>query len=168
VALSGDGNTALVGGYDSGGTIAAWVFTRSNGVWTQQGEELVGADAGGTSYQQGSVALSDDGNTAIIGGFGADPVGGAWMFTRSSGVWTQQGSKLVGSGGVGPTSQGASVALSGDGSTALVGGPGDNNGTGAVWVYALSGGVWAQQGNKLVGLFYSGIPKQWQLGLFIN
>jgi hypothetical protein len=40
---------------------------------------------------------------------------------------TQQGSKLVGTGALG-AAQGISVALSGDGNTAIVGGPGDNYG----------------------------------------
>jgi hypothetical protein len=41
--------------------------------------------------------------------------------------------------------------VSADGNTAIVGGPGDNSGTGAAWVYTRSGGAWTQQGNKLVG-----------------
>ena len=45
VALSADGNTAIVGGpADYSGTGAARAYTRSNGVWTQQGGKLVGAD----------------------------------------------------------------------------------------------------------------------------
>ena len=43
------------------------------------------------------------------------------------------------------------MSLSGDGSTAIVGGPGDNGAAGAVWVFERSGGVWTQQGPKLVG-----------------
>ena len=152
VALSADGNTALVGGQgDNASTGAAWVFTRSGGVWTQQGAKLVGTPGGG---QEGfSVALSADGNTAIVGGpadTGDD--GAAWVFTRSGGVWSQQGGKLVGTGAVNtPPSQGWSVALSGDGNTAAVGGPADNRGVGATWVFTRSGGVWSQQGAKLVG-----------------
>ena len=48
------------------------------------------------------------------------------------------------------TGQGTSVALSGDGNTALVGDPYDNGGTGATWVFARSGSTWTQQGPKLV------------------
>ena len=48
------------------------------------------------------------------------------MFTRSGGVWTQQGKKLVGADAVGSARQGMSVALSADGNTTIVGGPGDN------------------------------------------
>ena len=39
----------------------------------------------------------------------------------------QQGPKLVGTGAVGSTNQGMSVALSADGNTAIMGGPGPNN-----------------------------------------
>jgi hypothetical protein len=149
VALSADGNTAIVaGGNDNNGIGAAWVFTRSNGVWTQQAK-LVGSDAVGNAHQ-GSVALSADGNTAIVGG-GNDNAGtgAVWVFTRSGGQWTQQGSKLVGTGAVGKAGQGSSVALSADGNLAIVGGPYDNgaplgNEVGAAWLFARSDGSWSQ------------------------
>jgi len=48
-------------------TGAAWVYTRSNGVWTQQ-SKLAGTGAVGSAGQGWSVALSDDGNTAILAG----------------------------------------------------------------------------------------------------
>jgi uncharacterized protein YdbL (DUF1318 family) len=153
VALSSDGNTAILGGaYDNHNDGAAWVFTRSGDVWSQQGDKLVGSGAVGPGQQGWSVALSSDGNTAIIGGpFDNNGAGAAWVFTRSGGLWSQQGSKLVGSGGVGYNNQGYFVALSSDGNTAAVGGPSDNNGAGAAWVFARSGGMWRQQGSKLVG-----------------
>jgi hypothetical protein len=50
-------------------------------------------------------------------------------------VWRQQDEKLVGSDPIGPASQGSSVSLSGDGNTALVGGPADAGGVGAAWTY---------------------------------
>jgi len=67
----------------------------------------------------------------------AGAVGAAWVFTRSGGVWSQQGKKLVGTGAVGYAgpNQGFSVALSADGDTAIVGGPGDNSNAGAAWVF---------------------------------
>jgi hypothetical protein len=116
--------------------------TRSGGVWTQQGRKLVGTGAVGNAGQGISVALSGDGNTAIVGGFSDNRrTGAAWVFTRSGGVWTQQGNKLIGTGAVGSAAQGFSVALSGDGSAAIVGGVDDNSYIGAAWVYsvALSG-----------------------------
>ena len=164
VALSADGNTALVGGPCDGGSPpssgnvgAVWIFTRSGGVWSQQGGKLVGAFAVpgllGRSSIGTSVALSADGNTAVAGGPDDNSLGmgAVWVFTRSDGVWTQEGPKLLGSGAIGGASQGKSVALSADGNTLLVAGPGDNGSVGAVWVFTRAGGVWTQQGSKLVG-----------------
>jgi uncharacterized protein (TIGR03437 family) len=163
VALSADGNTAIVGGWrDNGGAGAVWVFTRLGGVWSQQGNKLVGTGAAGNAMQGSSVALSADGNTAIVGGPADNSsAGAAWVYTRSGGVWSQWG-KLIGTGAVADTvfgvgaSQGSSVALSADGSTAIVGGPSDNYGAGAVWLFTRSGSsgngfVWNQQGGKLAG-----------------
>jgi hypothetical protein len=144
VALSADGNTALVGGPADGSNYgASWVFTRSGGVWSQQAKLVGGAVGSNGSAQGTAVALSADGNTALVGG-------GPWVFTRSGGVWIQQGPPLVGSGGD-AAGQGASVALSADGNTALDGNPFDNTYNGAAWVWTRSGGVWTQQGPKLVG-----------------
>ncbi len=154
VALSADGNTAIIGGpVDNGFTGAAWVWTRTGGVWAQQGPKLVGSGAVATAAQGHSVSISADGNTAIVGGYADnDGVGAAWIWTRSGGVWTQQGSKLVGAGAVsGRAQQGYSVSLAADGNTAVVGGTIDNGDVGAVWVWTRSGGVWTQQGPKLVG-----------------
>jgi hypothetical protein len=161
VAVSADGNTAIVGGpSDNRTTGAAWVFTRSGDVWTQQGNKLVGSRAGEPPLPLGqgmSVAVSADGNTAIVGGWGAE---GAWVFTRSGSLWTQQGKKLVGTGAAGNARQGMSVALSADGNTATVGGWSDNSKTGAAWVFTRNGGVWTQQGKKLVGTDAVGRARQ--------
>lgn len=153
VSLSADGNTAIVGGNnDNGGVGATWVWTRSGGIWAQQGTKLVGSGAVGNATQGISVSLSADGNTAIVGG-SLDNVsaGAVWVWTRSGGIWTQQGTKLVGSGAVGSADQGIFVSLAADGNTAVVGGHFDNSNTGAAWVWTRSGGVWTQQGTKLVG-----------------
>jgi hypothetical protein len=98
VALSGDGNTAIVGGPSDNYSVgAAWVFTSTNGTWSQQGLKLVGTGAVGNAYQGHSVALSADGNTAILGGSTDNyNVGAAWVFTSTNGTWSQQGLKLVG------------------------------------------------------------------------
>jgi phosphodiesterase/alkaline phosphatase D-like protein len=157
VALSKDGDTALIGAPgDSGNAGAAWVFTRSEGgAWSQQGEKLTGGGEVGEASFGSSVALSKNGDTALIGGpADGEPVrGAAWVFTRSeAGAWSQQGEKLTAKAGE-ESEQGAfgsSVALSSDGNTALIGGPGDNEDTGAAWMLARSSeGVWAQEGAKL-------------------
>jgi hypothetical protein len=138
--VSGDGNTALIGGpSDNCCEGAAWVFTRSGGAWTQQGNKLVGAGAIGGAEQGFSVSLSGDGNTAIVGGpFHNFFVGATWIFVRKNGVW-RQGGRLHGRPARGPAAQGASVALSSDGDTAIVGGIFDNFGAGAAWVFGRPG-----------------------------
>lgn len=162
VAISADGNTIIVGGEsDSSNRGAAWIFTRSAGVWSQQGSKLVGTGSVGSALQGSSVALSSDGNTAIVGGsLDSSGSGAAWVFTRSNGIWTQEGPKLTGSGAAGKARVGYSVYLSADGNTALAGGPADSSGLGATWVFERRNGSWEQAGKKLVGTGGLGTPEQ--------
>jgi FG-GAP-like repeat len=169
VALSADGNTALVSGPGDGGPGAVWVFVRHGGIWTQQGEKLSGAASQSAWFGgEESVALSADGNTAAVGAYNeAAGTGGTWIFTRTGSTWTQQGSRLLGTGVSGDGAhQGRSVSLSGDGNMLIVGGPNDgfvrdpiddfgNTSlfpvTGAAWVFRRNGTVWSQSGGKIVG-----------------
>ena len=153
VALSADGNTALIGGLEEENkhTGAAWVFTRSEGAWSQQSEKLTGSASPFDGFGD-SVSLSEDGNTALIGADGAGEGGGqAYVFTRSEGNWSQDGEPLTGGGGTPKGSFGAAVALSPDGQTALIGGPDDSSPTGAAWAFSRSGEAWTQQGQKFTG-----------------
>ena len=152
VALSANGDTAIVGGpYDRTDTGAVWAFTRSGSTWTQQGPKLTGTGEPGITFFGKSVAVSGDGQTALIGGqIDNSDAGAAWVFTRSGSTWTQQGSTLDGSGAKGQSKFGASVALSGEGSTALIGGYTDA-GHGTAWVFTRSGSRWTQQGPPLNG-----------------
>jgi hypothetical protein len=162
VALSADGNTLAIGGFQDNSSVGAvWIFTRTSGVWTQQGTKLVGTDATGTAQQGWICALSADGNTLALGGNTDNTnIGAAWIFTRTSNTWTQQGTKLVGTGAIGAAQQGSSVALSADGNTLVSGGVQDNTQTGATWVFTRSGSTWTQQGDKLVGTGNTGAPSQ--------
>ncbi len=158
VALSADGNTALVGGpQDDSGRGAAWVFTRSGTTWTQQGPKLTGAGASEHAQFGEVVALSGDGNTALVGGrHDESNTGAAWVFTRSGSTWAEQGEKLTGAEEIEEGRFGSSVALSENGNTALIGGLGDDELTGAAWVFTRTAGVWTQQGEKLTGTGESG------------
>jgi hypothetical protein len=153
VSISGDGNTVIAGGFaDYGFVGAAWIFARSGNVWTQQGPKLVGTGTVGAAYIGGSVSLSSDGNTAVVGGSSDNNYAGAvWIFTRTAGMWAQQGSKILGTGTIGSARFGFSAAISADGNTIIVGGPDDDSGAGAAWIFARNGSVWTQQGSKLVG-----------------
>ena len=107
-----------------------------------------------------AVALSADGNTAVLGGpDDNDVVGGAWVFTRSGTTWSQQ-AKLTGSGEAGQGFFGVSVDVTADGNTVLVGASDDNNSTGAAFTYVRSGPSWSQQGSKITGSGASGQSRQ--------
>lgn len=120
----------------------------------QQGAKLVGTGGNvfpDSSLQGRSIALSADGNTMAVGGNGDNSLLGAvWIFTRSGSIWTQQGSKIVPGSAIGNSQFGTSVKLSADGNTLAVGGPQDNSGVGAVWIFTRAAGVWSQQA-KLIG-----------------
>jgi hypothetical protein len=160
VAISADGNTVLVGGWsDNSQRGAAWVFTRSGSTWKQQGVKLLPNDLSQNSTDTlfgHAVALSADGATAVIGAeFDNYSVGAVWVFTRSGSTWSQQGPKITAAGeALGPddiySTFGASVGLSADGRTLLVGAPHDNAGVGATWVFTRQGTGWTQ-GPKLTG-----------------
>jgi hypothetical protein len=137
------------------------VFVRNGGVWTQQGNKLVGTGATGSASQGQSVGLTADGNTVFVGGSNDNSSTGAvWVYSRSGGTWTQQGSKLVAPGLTPSTYFGRTVASSADGNTIIIGGYGDNSQLGAAWIYTRTGATWIQQGNKLVGTGAVGSSRQ--------
>jgi hypothetical protein len=151
VALSADGSTALVG-VPSGGNLrgGAWVFTRTGTEWSRQAA-LLDAEAVPLARFGRAVALSADGQTALVGGpTAAGSTGAAWTFARSGTIWTQQGSALLGGEAeLGAGHFGKSVALSGDGQTALVGAQDANGERGTVLAYGLSGSTFSQEGGAL-------------------
>ncbi|HEY0547807.1 MAG TPA: PKD domain-containing protein [Pyrinomonadaceae bacterium] len=150
VSLSND--TVIIGAWqesNAGGSAAgaAYVFTRSGGVWTQQ-QKLTASDPSTNAFFGNSVSVSGD--TAIIGaplndGNDTD-AGAAYVFTRTSGVWTQQ-QRLHASDFAADDYFGASISVSGD--TAVVSASLDNNSggvdAGSVYVFTRSGGVWTEQ-----------------------
>jgi hypothetical protein len=162
VALSADGNTAIVGAPSGGRTGnhygCAWIYIRSGDIWTLQGPKLSVPE---DSQRFGtSVALSADGNTAFIGTPGHEyDTGGAYVFTRTNGVWSRSG--LISSADAGRgTLLGSSISVSADGKTVVLGGPGDHRVVGGGWIFKSNGNQWAQQGPKLVGPGAIGDAKQ--------
>jgi hypothetical protein len=103
VSLNAAGDVALVGawrddatgGADSG---AAYVFTYSSGSWTQT-TKLVPSTASLDALFGISVSLNAAGDVALVGAYYDDATGGAdsgaaYVFTSSSGSWTET-TKLV-------------------------------------------------------------------------
>ncbi len=132
-AISADGTTAIAGAFDeASGEGAAYVFTRSGTTWTLQAK-LTAPTSGasraiGTNIEFGNeVALSADGNTAMIGGFGDNSdAGAAWVYTRGPSGWSVQQKLVAPTTGAGaeiaPGEFGSRVSLNAAGTTALIAG----------------------------------------------
>jgi hypothetical protein len=143
IAISGDGNTAIVGAF---GANSAYIFTRSGTSWSEQQKIQAASDFFGRS-----VSMSDDGNTAIVGApyddTGVTNAGSAYIFTRSGTTWTQQ-QKIQASDKQADDYFGTSVSISSDGNTAIVGAYGEDTGAtsaGAAYIFTWSGTTWTQQ-----------------------
>ena len=148
-----DGDTALIGAHlnDTGVNTnqgAAYVFTRSDGAWSQT-QKLAASDATAGDLFGFSVAL--DAETAVIGASGKDKngatgAGAAYVFTLSGGTWTPQ-QKLLPDISAADNFFGSAVAVSGD--TALIGSFGDDIGAnadqGSAVVFVRSGSTWTKQ-----------------------
>ncbi|HEY7184267.1 MAG TPA: PxKF domain-containing protein [Blastocatellia bacterium] len=151
VAISGD--TVVVGASldtGAGGSQqgSAYVFARSDGVWSLQ-QKLEAPDAAENDEFGSSVAISGD--TIVAGapldtGVGGSQQGSAYVFARSGGVWSQQ-QKLEASDASARSDFGLSVAISGD--TVVVGSPYHDGAAGvaqgSAYVFTRGGGVFSQQ-----------------------
>jgi FG-GAP repeat len=144
VAISADGNTVLVGAPgDSAKLGAVFVFTRSGSTWSQQAKLTAEGETGKGEFGD-AVALSGDGNTALIGArLDNGKAGAAWIFNRVGTTWAQ-GKKLLPFLASGKGEFGSSVALSSDASTAAVGDPGAEEGDGSVETYKREGSEWPE------------------------
>ena len=158
VAISGDGNTTLVGAPNGSRAGMAWVFTRAGSDWDQQGPGLTFALPGGAQEALfgSSVALSNSGDIALIGAPHANEgQGAAWVFERSGGEWKAL-QELTAPASSAPGHFGRSVALSADGGVALVGAPAQVNDHGQVWAFMRTGPSWVRQAAPLTAVGESG------------
>ncbi len=164
-----NGNQGNVGAsFDAG---AAYVFVRdAAGVWSQQAYLKASNTGAGDRFGR-SVAVSSD--TIVVGAYqedsnatgvdgnqvdnSASASGAAYVFVRSSGVWTQQAYLKASNTGAND-SFGLSVDVSGDtvvvgasledsNATGVDGNQADNSaaGSGAAYVFVRSGATWSQQ-----------------------
>ncbi len=158
VALSADGNTAIVGASSlscADGALcgAVYVYRRSGASWGDP-EELTAPQPEASDQFGHAVAISGDGEVVLIGapidrclGTGTS-CGAAYLFVREGGAWGTP-ARLVGSDTTFFNSFGISVALSADGATALVG---DHfhacagfESCGAAYVFVRQGEEWVEQ-----------------------
>ncbi|MEO7330371.1 MAG: FG-GAP repeat protein, partial [Minicystis sp.] len=145
ISVSVSGDTALIGAYGklNGGQTAgaAYVFTRSGAVWSQQAKLVPADNAAGDAF---GISTALDGDTALIGAMWKNQTrGAAYVFARSGVMWSQQ-AKLVAADGQPDDQLGNAVALSGN--LALIGafhaGP-KAPGSGAAYAFQRQGDVWS-------------------------
>ena len=157
VAISSDGNTAIVGvpyGSNEKGakTGSAYVYTRTNGTWSEQ-TKLLASDGAGGDFFGTSVSISSDGNTAIVGAKlddnerGTD-AGSAYIYTRTDGTWSEQ-TRLIANGGGANDWFGRTVSISSDGNTAIVGAYRDDQYRGSAYIYTRTDNTWIEQAKLL-------------------
>lgn len=144
------GDTAIVGAIKGDGNVldtgAAYVFTRQNGVWTQQ-QKLIASD--GQAFDTFGESVSISGDTAILGanndGDNGSSSGSAYVFVRENGIWAEQ-QKLLPSDGAQHEEFGYSVSIDGD--SAIIGALFDDDSgffSGSAYVFANENGVWSEQ-----------------------
>lgn len=156
VDLSATGDTALVtdeNDVDPAGATSgsAYIFTRSDGAWSQQAK-LVSDDIEGGDSLGKSGALSPDGSMALVGADGDEnengvSAGAVYVYRQSGGSWSQE-QKLLVSDGEANDQLGRAISLADDGNLAFVTALGDSrtdDATGSVYVFEQSGGSWSEQ-----------------------
>ncbi|MDA7715916.1 FG-GAP repeat protein [Pontimonas sp.] len=125
--IDGDGDTVAIGAdsNNDGGSDAGHVqvLGYSAGAWSRIGAILVGDDA--DDFFGSAVSLSDDGTRVAIGAPFDDDGGGSsghvQVWENVGGTWSQMGATLVGEDA--GERAGSSVAISGDGTTVVIGSP---------------------------------------------
>jgi hypothetical protein len=150
------GTTLVVGAPQAtygndGGRGAAYVFDFNGANWTQT-TKLAGA--GTTTGARNGSSVAIDGDRLVIGarttyedGGQTIGTGSGFVFKRSAGVWSQE-AKLQATNYVAWALLGTSAAIDGD--RIVLGAPGENNNTGAAYVFDRSGSAWIQKG-RLTG-----------------
>lgn len=132
VAISENGTIVVIGAPWAGGNGAAYVFNKSNSSWIQEAKLTVdGDDDVPTDDIGSSVAISNDGNTVVIGAINGenkngDNTGAAHVFNKIDASWRHE-EKISADDGESGDEFGHSTAISGDGTTTVITSRGDDN-----------------------------------------
>jgi FG-GAP repeat len=162
VAVSGDGKTALVGAPSSESPGGAYLYTRSSAGWKSRHHAVILTVAGLVlkSYAGYSVSLSHDGRVAVVGAYRAAGISGkavpsAYVFIRPKSGWkstTHPNATLTFVGDKQGSGFGTAVAISGNGTTILVGANSTNFPFGEAYVFTKPAGGWKTTANPKAAL----------------
>ena len=134
--LSADGLNLAVGDTKIAPNGVVYIYVNVAGVWTLQGLPIQVNDLIGPSTKFGtSVSFSGDASTLAVGAsYDSFTEGSVYVFTRTATNWVRR-EKLIGPPTQGIVRQGASVALSSEGNTLVVGSDVDNVGNAMFWIW---------------------------------
>ena len=143
-ATSSNGAVTAVGSPEHNSAGAVYVFTGTGTTISQSAELAPGNPQADEQFGQ-TVAISGNGQTLVAAAPGAagtsgSDQGAAYVFSDSSGTWTQIAELTV----PGTSELGTSLAISADASTIVLGSPTSNNDNGEAFVFTLSGGTYVQ------------------------
>lgn len=141
VSVGISGTTVVVGANGvNDDTGAAYIFTRTGTSWSQKTEFTASDGADNDTF---GFPVSISGTTVLVGAQGHnDYTGSAYIFVHSGEKWSQQ-AELTASDGENNDNFGVATALSGN--TAVLGALGNNDDTGAGYVFTRTGTSWSQQ-----------------------
>ena len=148
ISVAIDGDTVVAGAYGADARGAAYVYTRSGTIWTEQAK-LVSSDIANSDNFGISVGVS--GNTAIVGAWWEDgggagaTAGSAYIFTRSGTTWAQQ-AKLIASDAQASDRFGGAVAIDGD--IVIIGADYEDTGgsnAGSAYIFSRDGTTWTEE-----------------------
>lgn len=164
VSLDEDGDTLCVAGPgDNSDRGAIWIFIRSGSSWSIQADRLIGTGNTGITRRGESVALSNDGNTAAVGGpSNNSSIGAVWVWTRSVTTWTQQ--TVIYNPLATNNNFGRAVALSTTGDKMAVNLEKDNS---RGFIYSRSVGVWTVEAT-LTATGISTVPAYTNRGIALS
>lgn len=146
VSLASNGHAAAISATerDPG---AVYVFTGSGAKWSQQAELTAGDGTAGDNFGAG-LAISGDGSTVVVGAdlhsAHAEDDGVAYIFAGSGGSWSQT-AELTSAADEANAYFGRSASINANGSKVVVGASGQDDVTGAAFVFASRGGTWVQK-----------------------
>jgi len=164
IAISNDGlrlavgvRNADIGGVSDTGAIYVYTRTSLSTAWSlEQKLSIVAAISG--DVLGNSLDMTPDGTRIIAGAYQANPggtvdAGAVYIFSRSGTVWSLE-TTLILSDKVVNDYFGYSVSITHDGSRAVIGATGPDNGAvtniGAIYVYSRSGTVWTLETKKFM------------------
>ena len=125
VELTSDGSRVVIGAplFGTNTVGAAFVYSRSGTTWTYEAM-LYNAASSNSCYGHG-IAINDAGDRVLVGGPNyLTNSGNVNYWTRSGTTWTRQTSLNNPGGSGSPEYYGQGLAISGDGTRVIVGGPG--------------------------------------------